>query len=172
MKHFARYFSRALQCLAQQAANAQEVTVRMIDNASKSITLGERMTPRDRVEPVRDIFWKSFKDDLTDGFMELYQTGDGLYFSCLNSYVYDFNVESEDYRIIVNGKYILYDRNVFRYFPTEGPYGEIIGNKELADKLYAVWFPIPSAGGYANEKMVIRVDSAHRICGIRWHVPE
>ena len=44
--------------------------------------------------------------------------------------------------------------------------------KELADKLYAVWFPIPSAGGYADEKMVIRVDSAHRICGIRWHVPE
>ena len=36
----------AALCLAQQAANAQEVSVRMTDDASKSITLGERMSPK------------------------------------------------------------------------------------------------------------------------------
>ncbi|WP_295987914.1 hypothetical protein [uncultured Alistipes sp.] len=169
MKHLLLFLTAL--CLAQQAANAQEVSVRMIDNASKSITLGERMTPQTAWNRFGIYSWKSFKDDLTDGFMELYQTGDGLYFSCLNSYVYDFNVESEDYRIIVNGKYILTIGMSFDTFRQKVRTEKVV-IKELADKLYAVWFPIPSAGGYADEKMVIRVDSAHRICGIRWHVPE
>ncbi len=152
-------------------AQAQNVVIRVHENANKSLTLGERMTPQTAWNRFGIYSWKSFKDDLTDGFMELYQTGDGLYFSCLNSYVYDFNVESEDYRIIVNGKYILTIGMSFDTFRQKVRTEQVV-IKELADKLYAVWFPIPSAGGYADEKMVIRVDSAHRICGIRWHVPE
>lgn len=152
-------------------AQAQNVVIRVHENANKSLTLGERMTPQTTWNRFGIYSWKSFKDDLTDGFMELYQTGDGLYFSCLNSYVYDFNVESEDYRIIVNGKYILTIGMSFDTFRQKVRTEKVV-IKELADKLYAVWFPIPSAGGYADEKMVIRVDSAHRICGIRWHVPE
>ena len=67
----------AVLCFATRAATAQEVTLRMIDNASKSITLGERMSP--------ETVWKRFgisplysHDDteLLNGFVEVYKTGE------------------------------------------------------------------------------------------------
>ncbi len=74
----------------------------MIDNASKSITLGERMSP--------ETVWNRFgisplysHDDteLLNSFVEVYKTGDGLLFSCLNSLVHDFEVTGNRYRIII-----------------------------------------------------------------------
>ena len=44
----------AVLCFAAHAAYAQEVTVRMTDDASKSITLDERMT-QNGMETVRNI---------------------------------------------------------------------------------------------------------------------
>ena len=72
----------AVLCFAAHAAYAQEVTVRMTDDASKSITLDERMT--------QETVWKRFgiyatyniyDDTCFNGDITYYETED-LEFSC------------------------------------------------------------------------------------------
>lgn len=92
----------AVLCFAAHAAYAQEVTVRMTDDASKSITLGERMSP----ETVWNRFgvYAAYSFDDTEylyGHIDHYNT-EGLGFTCFNSTVHSFATDSKQYIVIID----------------------------------------------------------------------
>ena len=82
MKHSLLFL--AALCLAFQAANAQEVSVRMTDDASKSITLDERMTQETVWKRFGIYAYRSYDDtECLNGHIDKYKS-EGISFSCLN----------------------------------------------------------------------------------------
>ncbi len=160
----------AVLCFATRAATAQEVTLRMIDNASKSITLGERMSP--------ETVWKRFgisplysHDDteLLNGFVEVYKTGDGLLFSCLNSLVHDFEVTGNRYRIIIFGKYIVQVGQKLSDFRSTLRPEEVL--ERYYNGTYFYHFRV-SEDSFCDSSLTIETNATGTITSVGWHVPD
>ena len=165
MKYSLLFF--AALCLAFQAANAQEVTVRMIDNASKSITLGERMSP----ETVWNRFgvYAAYSFDDTEylyGHIDHYNT-EGLGFTCFNSTVHSFATDSKQYRVIIDRKYILSIGMNIRAIESLIPATERTMEK-CADNSYVIRFIDLPTGIVLDDRLILHVDSQDRIICIGW----
>ncbi|WP_300877440.1 hypothetical protein, partial [uncultured Alistipes sp.] len=93
--------SSIILCFASQVLIAQEVTVRMTDDASKSITLDERMTQETVWKRFGVYAYRSYDDtECLNGHIDKYKS-EGISFSCLNSKVHQFSLTSDRYRVII-----------------------------------------------------------------------
>ena len=160
----------AVLCFAAHAAYAQEVTVRMTDDASQSITLDERMT--------QETVWKRFgiyatyniyDDTCFNGDITYYETED-LEFSCLNSKVHQFSLTSDRYRVIIDRVFVIYVGMTIDQVKALIPEERRILREGTIKNTYRFMFRTRS-GEFSDEQLVLVADERGRITSIWWQVP-
>ena len=162
--------SSIILCFASQVLIAQEVTVRMTDDASKSITLDERMT--------QETVWKRFgiyatyniyDDTCFNGDITYYETED-LEFSCLNSKVHQFSLTSDKYRVIIDRIFVIYVGMTIDQVKALIPEERRILREGTIKNTYRFMFRTRS-GEFSDEQLVLIADERGRITSIWWQVP-
>ncbi len=162
--------SSIILCFASQVLIAQEVTVRMTDDASKSITLDERMT--------QETVWKRFgiyatyniyDDTCFNGDITYYETED-LEFSCLNSKVHQFSLTSDRYRVIIDRVFVIYVGMTIDQVKALIPEERRILREGTIKNTYRFMFRTRS-GEFSDEQLVLIADERGRITSIWWQVP-
>ena len=162
--------SSIILCFASQVLIAQEVTVRMTDDASKSITLDERMT--------QETVWKRFgiyatyniyDDTCFNGDITYYETED-LEFSCLNSKVHQFSLTSDKYRVIIDRIFVIYVGMTIDQVKALIPEERRILREGTIKNTYRFMFRTRS-GEFSDEQLVLVADERGRITSIWWQVP-
>lgn len=164
------FLSSIILCFASQVLIAQEVTVRMTDDASKSITLDERMT--------QETVWKRFgiyatyniyDDTCFNGDITYYETED-LEFSCLNSKVHQFSLTSDKYRVIIDRVFVIYVGMTIDQVKALIPEERRILREGTIKNTYRFMFRTRS-GEFSDEQLVLVADERGRITSIWWQVP-
>ncbi|WP_300867681.1 hypothetical protein [uncultured Alistipes sp.] len=164
------FLSSIILCFASQVLIAQEVTVRMTDDASKSITLDERMT--------QETVWKRFgiyatyniyDDTCFNGDITYYETED-LEFSCLNSKVHQFSLTSNRYRVIIDRVFVIYVGMTIDQVKALIPEERRILREGTIKNTYRFMFRTRS-GEFSDEQLVLVADERGRITSIWWQVP-
>lgn len=164
------FLSSIILCFASQVLIAQEVTVRMTDDASKSITLDERMT--------QETVWKRFgiyatyniyDDTCFNGDITYYETED-LEFSCLNSKVHQFSLTSDRYRVIIDRVFVIYVGMTIDQVKALIPEERRILREGTIKNTYRFMFRTRS-GEFSDEQLVLVADERGRITSIWWQVP-
>ena len=162
--------SSIILCFASQVLIAQEVTVRMTDDASKSITLDERMT--------QETVWKRFgiyatyniyDDTCFNGDITYYETED-LEFSCLNSKVHQFSLTSDRYRVIIDRVFVICVGMTIDQVKALIPEERRILREGTIKNTYRFMFRTRS-GEFSDEQLVLIADERGRITSIWWQVP-
>ncbi len=164
------FLSSIILCFASQVLIAQEVTVRMTDDASKSITLDERMT--------QETVWKRFgvyatyniyDDTCFNGDITYYETED-LEFSCLNSKVHQFSLTSDKYRVIIDRVFVIYVGMTIDQVKALIPEERRILREGALKNMYRFMFRTRS-GEFSDEQLVLVADERGSITSIWWQVP-
>ncbi|WP_297807462.1 hypothetical protein [uncultured Alistipes sp.] len=168
MKHLLLFLTAL--CLAQQAANAQEVTVRMTDDASKSITLDERMTQETVWKRFGVYAYLSYDDtECLNGHIDKYKS-EGISFSCLNSKVHQFSLTSDRYRVIIDRVFVIYVGMTIDQVKALIPEERRILREGTIKNTYRFMFRTRS-GEFSDEQLVLVADERGRITSIWWQVP-
>ncbi|WP_300897405.1 hypothetical protein [uncultured Alistipes sp.] len=148
----------------------QTITARDQDNANRSVSIGDRLTS-DRIYRQFGISPLYSHDDteLLNGFVEVYKTGDGLLFSCLNSLVHDFEVTGNRYRIIIFGKYIVQVGQKLSDFRSTLRPEEVL--ERYYNGTYFYHFRV-SEDSFCDSSLTIETNVTGTITSVGWHVPD